>query len=138
MKNSLVLTLVQPGRAAFPTLVPNHLKDVHELHYINRKKWSQEAKLQRNRSQRLKRSSSKTPLSVQNGKKNSQRKKKHERRCQRSHFLPKTTLEYLVELGREKRFGSRHPLVFWSWAHLVVVRLVLPSRYSWIIWKNCL
>ena len=76
MKNSLVLTLVQPGRAAFPTLVPNHLKDVHELHYINRKKWSQEAKLQRNRSQRLKRSSSKTPLSVQNEIKNSQRKKK--------------------------------------------------------------
>ena len=48
---------------------------------------------------------------------------KHERKCQRSLLLRKTTLLYLVELGGKKRFGSRHPLGFWSWVHLVVARL---------------
>ena len=74
MKNSLVLTLVQPGGAVFPSLVPYHLKDVHELHYIDWKKWLLEAKLQTNRNQGLKRSRSETPLSVQEEKHNCQRK----------------------------------------------------------------
>ena len=52
----------------------NHLTDVHELDYINRRKWIQEAKLQPKvrmmiyspkRSQEVKRSRSETPLSVQ-------------------------------------------------------------------------
>ena len=52
----------------------NHLTDIHELDYINRRKWLQEAKLQpkvkvmiypAKRSQRLKRSRGATPLSMQ-------------------------------------------------------------------------
>ena len=51
-----------------------HLTDVHELDYINRRKWSQEAKLQpkvkvmiypAKRSQGLKHSRGETPLSMQ-------------------------------------------------------------------------
>ena len=57
----------------------------------------QEAKLQANRTQGLKRSRRERPLSAQGEKHNCQRKKHHERKCQRSHFLPKTTLGYLVE-----------------------------------------
>ena len=33
--------------------------------------------------------------------------------------------------------NSRHHPIFWSWALLVVARLVLLNRYSWITWKNC-
>ena len=51
----------------------NHFTDVHELDYINRRKWLQEAKLQPKvrviypvkSSQGLRRSRSETPLSVQ-------------------------------------------------------------------------
>ena len=43
-----------------------------------------------------------------------------------------------MEENSEKRFGSRQPPVFWTWAPLAVARLVSPNRYSLITWKNCL
>ena len=60
--------------AKYLVKLSNHLTDVHELDYINRRKWLQEAKLQpkvkvmiypAKRSQGLKRSRGETPLSVQ-------------------------------------------------------------------------
>ena len=60
--------------ATYLVKLSNHLTDVHELDYINRRKWLQEAKLQptvrvmiypAKRSQGLRRSRSETPLSVQ-------------------------------------------------------------------------
>ena len=60
--------------AKYLVKLSNHLTYVHELDYINRRKWLQEAKLQpkvkvmiypAKRSQGLKRSRGETPLSVQ-------------------------------------------------------------------------
>ena len=65
--------------AKYLVKLSNHLTDVHELDYINRRKWLQEAKLQpkvkvmiypAKRSQGLKRSRGETPLSVQEEEKN--------------------------------------------------------------------
>ena len=59
--------------AKYLVRLANHLTDVHGLHYINRRKWLQEAKLQpkvrvmiypAKRSQGLRPSTSETPLSV--------------------------------------------------------------------------
>ena len=61
--------------AKYLVKLSNYLKDVNELDHINRKKKLQEAKLQTNRSQGLKRSGSETPLSVQEEKHKCQRKK---------------------------------------------------------------
>lgn len=64
--------------AKYVVKLSNHLTDVHELDYFNRRKWVQEAKLQpearvviypAKRSQGLRRSRSETPLSVQGEKK---------------------------------------------------------------------
>ena len=60
--------------AKYLVRLSNHLTDVHEFDYINRRKWLQEAKLQPKvrvmiyppkRSQGLRPSTSETPLSVQ-------------------------------------------------------------------------
>ena len=60
--------------AKYLVRLSNHLTDVHGLDYINRRKWLQEAKLQpkvrvmiypAKRSQRLRPTTSETPLSVQ-------------------------------------------------------------------------
>ena len=65
--------------AKYLVRLSNHLTDVHELDYINRRKWLQEAKLQpkvrvmiypTKRSQGLRPTTSETPLSVQEEEKN--------------------------------------------------------------------
>ena len=62
--------------AKYLAKLSNHLTELHELNYINRRKWLQEAKLQpkvrvmiypAEKSQGLRRSRSETPLTVQEG-----------------------------------------------------------------------
>ena len=72
------------------------------------------------------------------------RKEKHVYQRKKTRDVPKIPFPtekqngILNEMDFREAFRFKTHSVFWSGALLIVVRLVLPNRYSWITWKNYL